>query len=87
MLFYYRLPQKCVVLLLIATKVCCIYHNSVLLYYSLPQKCGTLQQKYVPENLVHFIYVPDVPVIWYKSGTKLDPPQDGDKIHRFFVIF
>ena len=52
-------------------------HNSVLLYYSLPQKCGTLQQKYVPENLVHFIYVPDVPVIWYKSGTKTRPPQDG----------
>merc|ERR1711984_47626 len=25
--FYNRLPQKCVVLLQIATKVCCIYHN------------------------------------------------------------
>ena len=59
----------------------------MLLYYSLPQKCGTLQQKYVPENLVHFIYVPDVPVIWYKSGTKLDPPQDGDKFTDFWIDF
>merc|ERR1712002_1371421 len=31
----------------------------------------------VPGNLVHFIYVPDVPVIWYESGTKTSTPQDG----------
>merc|ERR1712030_248044 len=42
-----RSPQKCVVLLQIATKVCCFTtdcHKSVLFYYRLPQKCGILLQ-------------------------------------------
>merc|ERR1712055_814563 len=35
-LFYYRLPQKCGILLQFTD----IYHISVVFYYSLTQKCG-----------------------------------------------
>merc|ERR1711888_362979 len=52
--FCHRLPQKCVVLLQIATKVCCFTtdcHKSVLylvqftgIYLYLPHKCGILLQ-------------------------------------------
>ena len=63
-----------------------IYHKSVVFYYSLTQKCGIYELENVPGNLVHFIYVPDVPVIWYKSGTKTSSPQDENKFPDFGLI-
>jgi len=63
-LFYYRLPQKCVVLLQIATKVW--YFTTV--YRYLPHKCGILLQfdtkvwaRNVPQNEAQTNYVPHVP--------------------------
>ena len=35
--------------------------------------------KYIPENLVQTEYVPNVPDFWYRSGTKPNPPLDGNK--------
>ena len=42
---------------------------------------------YVPQNGVQTNYVPQVPHMGYRWGTKLVPPQDGDKIHRFLGWF
>merc|ERR1711947_16663 len=63
-LFYYRLPQKCVVLLQIATKVW--YFTTV--YRYLPHKCGILLQfdtkvwaRNVTQNEAQTNYVPHVP--------------------------
>ena len=39
---------------------------------------------YVPQNVVHFIYVPQVPHIWYTCGTKTSPPQDGNKFQIWY---
>ena len=51
--------------------------KSVLLLPQFTTKVWYFTTKYVPGNLVHFIYVPDVPVIWYKSGTKTSSTLDG----------
>merc|ERR1712055_138459 len=66
-LFYYRLPQKCVVLLQIATKVW--YFTTI--YRYLPHKSGILLQfdtkvwaRNVPEKLAQTNYVPKVPDSW-----------------------
>merc|ERR1712090_125911 len=65
--FCHRLPQKCVVLLQIATKVW--YFTTV--YRYLPHKCGILLQfdtkvwaRNVPEKLAQTNYVPKVPDSW-----------------------
>merc|ERR1712105_18752 len=75
-----RLPQKCVVLLQIATKVWCF----TTVYRYLPHKCGILLQfdtkvwaRNVPQNGVQTNYVPQVPHVGYRWGTKTSDPQDG----------
>ena len=40
---------------------------------------------YVPQNVVHFIYVPQVPHMWYTCGTKTSSTQDGNKFQIFWV--
>merc|ERR1712208_165154 len=57
-LFYYRLPQKCVVLLQIATKVWYFY-------YSLPIFTTKVWARNVPQNEVQTNYVPHVPQVRY----------------------
>ena len=67
-------------------KMCCfttVYHKSVLHLPQFTTKVWYFTTKYVPGNLVHFIYVPDVPVIWYKSGTESSPPLDGNNLLKF----
>merc|ERR1712208_284771 len=68
--FYYRLPQKCGILLHFTD----IYHISVVFYYSLTQKCGL---EMYPKNGVQTNYVPQVPHVGYRWGTKTSTPQDG----------
>ena len=31
---------------------------------------------YVPQNVVHLTYVPQVPQVWYTCGTEYSPTQD-----------
>merc|ERR1711947_67658 len=59
-------------------------HKSVLFYYRLPQKCGILLQfttkvwaRNVPQNGVQTNYVPQVPHLGYRWGTKTSRTQDG----------
>merc|ERR1712055_1221901 len=61
-----------------------IYHKSVVFYNRLPQKCGILLQfdtkvwaRNVPQNGVQTNYVPQVPHVGYRWGTKTSLPQDG----------
>merc|ERR1712105_267742 len=84
--FCHRLPQKCVVLLQIATKVW--YFTTV--YRYLPHKCGILLQfdtkvwlENVPQNGVQTNYVPQVPHVGYRWGTKTSTPQDG----KYLIFF
>ena len=41
----------------------------------------------VPQNGAQTNYVTQVPHVGHRWGTKLVPPQDGDKIHRFLGWF
>ena len=40
---------------------------------------------YVPQNVVHLTYVPQVPQVWYTCGTEYSPPLDGDKFTDFWI--
>merc|ERR1712082_298276 len=78
--FYSSLPHKCGILLQIATKVW--YFTTV--YRYLPHKCGILLQfdtkvwaRNVPQNGGQTNYVPQVPHLGYRWGTKTSDAQDG----------
>ena len=49
------------------------------------QLCDWIINIYVPQNGVQTNYVPQVPQLGYRWGTKTSTPQDGGKFTDFWV--